>query len=131
MARKQTKLIVKGKNVSVKDWLEFMQRCEAVEATKKKLKDSSKVHIDFSYTSDPALKSQRNGSKKKLFKPNADSKSDGNKFCVWCKMFILLTNAQLMMQPVNSVASKDILSGLPQENCLMSVRQKECKIEEI
>jgi len=83
-----------------------------VEVTKKKLKDSSKVQIYFSYISDPTLKSQRNGSKKKRFKPNADSKSDGKKFCVWCKMFILLTNAQLMMQPVNSVANKDILRDI-------------------
>jgi len=45
-----------------------MCRCEAVEATMKKLEDSSEVHVDASYTHDPSLKSQGNGLKKKQFK---------------------------------------------------------------
>ena len=48
--------MAKGKNVSVKDCLELMRRCEAVEATMKKLEDSSNVHVDASYTSDPVTK---------------------------------------------------------------------------
>ena len=62
---RKRKLMAKGKNRSVKDCLELMRRCEAVEATLKKLEDSSDAHVDASYTRDPTLKSQRNGSKKK------------------------------------------------------------------
>jgi len=52
-----------------------MCRCEAVEATMKKLEDSSEVHVDASYTHDPSLKSQGNGLKKKQFKVPMKSKT--------------------------------------------------------
>ena len=82
------KLMGKGKDVSVKDCLELMRRCEAVEATMKKLGDSNDTHVDASYAQDPTKKSQRNGSKKKQYTPpksKPDSKrSGGKKPCVWC-----------------------------------------------
>ena len=80
------KLMAKGKNVSVKDCLDIMRRCEAVEVTMKKLEEPADTHIDASYTRDPTQKSQRNGSKKN---PNPESKtgnkrSDRKKSCIWC-----------------------------------------------
>lgn len=82
------KLMAKGKDVSVKDCLEVMRRFEAVEATMKKLEDSGDAHVNASYTHDPTKKSQRNGFKKRHFKPKLqpESKKTGEKkSCIWCK----------------------------------------------
>ena len=107
------KLMAKGKDVSVKDCLDIMRRCEAVEVTMKKLEEPADTHIDASYTRDPTQKSQGNGSNKN---PNPESlketrgQIERNPVSGATEMFIPATSAQPRMQPVNSVASKATLS---------------------
>lgn len=82
------KLMAKGNDVPLKDCWELMKRFEAVEDTMKKLEDHSDAHVNASYTRDPTQKSQRNGSKKKQFKPKRpqdNKRPEDKKSCVWCK----------------------------------------------
>ena len=79
--------MAKGKEASVKDFLELMRKYEAVEATMKKFEESSDTHVDVSYAQDPTKKSQRNGSKKMSYRPKSKldgKKSGGKKSCIWC-----------------------------------------------
>ena len=75
--QRKRKLMAKGKDMSVKDCLEVMQRFEVVEVTMKKLKDSGDTHVNASHTHDPTKKLQRNGSKEKHF--NLQSQQESKK----------------------------------------------------
>ena len=78
------KLMAKGKNVTMKECLEIMQRFESVEATMKKLETPSDTQVDGSYVLDPTKKSQRNGYKSKPHRPQNNNNSNERKPCVWC-----------------------------------------------
>ena len=105
------KLMVKGKDVSVKDCLELMRRFEAVVVSMKKFEDSGDAHV--SYTRDPTKKSQRNGFRRTQFKPKSQpdhKKSQRNPVSGAKGKFIPVTSVQPRMQCANSVASKDTFS---------------------
>ena len=83
------KLMAKGKEVSVKDCLELMQKYKAGEATMKKFEESSDTYVDASYAQDNTKKSQTNGSRKMsyMYRPKSKpdgKKSGGKKSCIWC-----------------------------------------------
>ena len=80
--------MAKGKDVTIKDFLEIMRKFEALEVTMKKLEDVRDAHVDSSYAREPTTKSQRNGFKKKHVKPKLHQNSqtpDEKKSCAWCQ----------------------------------------------
>ena len=99
--------------MSVKDCLELMRRCEAVEATMKKLEDSSDAHVDASYTRDPPKSHKGMGPRKSSLSLSQMARSQMERSPVSGarKTFIPATSAQPRMQHVNSAARRDTLNG--------------------
>ena len=71
------------------DCLELTRKYKAVEATMKKVEESSDTYVDASYAQDNTKKPQRNGSRKMSYMYRPKSKPDGKKSeetksCIWC-----------------------------------------------
>ena len=70
------------------DCLELTRKYKAVEATMKKVEESSDTYVDASYAQDNTKKPQRNGSRKMSYMYRPKSKPDGKKSeekksCIW------------------------------------------------
>ena len=74
------KLMLKGKDLQLKDCLAIMRRFEAVEATMMKFDKCNDAHVDASYARDPTAKSQRRGRREDQAKTPSNRKR-----CVWCQ----------------------------------------------
>ena len=59
------------------DCLELTRKYKAVEATMKKVEESSDTYVDASYAQDNTKKPQRNGSRKMSYMYRPKSKPDG------------------------------------------------------
>ena len=78
------KLMIKEKDVTVKQCLDVMRQHEAVDVTMKRLEGAS---IDAAYAYDPTKQSQKKGFKRKQYSSKAKTSDDRStaKPCIWCK----------------------------------------------